>query len=162
MNALEKSGLVCTGQGKQREDGKMRIDVAPGLFIDSREIEISFIQASGPGGQNVNKLATAAQLRFDARLSPSLPNVVKARLQGLAGSRLTREGIVVITARRFRSQERNRQDALDRLFELIREAGKQPMKRRPTRPSLAERRRRLEAKGRRSSLKRTRNLRTGD
>src|SRR5437763_7219527 len=116
----------------------MRIDVAPGLFIDSQEIEISFIQASGPGGQNVNKLATAAQLRFDARLSPSLPNVVKARLQGLAGSRLTRKGIVVITARRFRSQERNRQDALDRLFELIREAGKQPMKRRPTRPSVAE------------------------
>jgi ribosome-associated protein len=149
-------------KGRQKEGGKMRIDVAPGLSIDSREIEISFIQASGPGGQNVNKLATAAQLRFDARLSPSLPNAVKARLQGLAGSRLTREGIIVITARRFRSQERNRQDALDRLFELIREAAKRPMQRRPTRPSLAERQRRLDAKGRRSSLKRTRNLRPGD
>jgi len=140
----------------------MRINVAPGLSIDSREVEISFIQASGPGGQNVNKLASAAQLRFDARLSPSLPSGVKARLQALAGRRLTREGVVVITARRFRSQERNRQDAVGRLLGLIRAAAQRPLERRPTRPSVAERQRRLEAKGRRSSIKRTRSVRPDD
>ena len=134
----------------------MRIEAAPGLSIDEREIEVSFVQSPGPGGQNVNKLATAVQLRFDARMSLSLPNEVKVRLQALAGSRLTREGVIVINARRFRSQERNRQDALDRLLALIREAAERPEERRPTRPSHAERMRRLEAKARRAAVKRTR------
>jgi len=134
----------------------MRIEAAPGLSIDEREIEVSFVQSPGPGGQNVNKLATAVQLRFDARMSLSLPNEVKVRLQALAGSRLTREGVIVINARRFRSQERNRQDALDRLLALIREAAERPEQRRPTRPSHAERMRRLEAKARRAAVKRTR------
>ena len=137
----------------------MRIDVAPGLSLDEREIEVAFVQASGPGGQNVNKVATAAQLRFDARRSLSLPNAVKARLQSLAGNRLTRDGVIVITASRFRSQERNRQDALDRLVALIREAAAPPAKRHPTRPSLGERQRRLEEKGRRAALKRERRAR---
>jgi ribosome-associated protein len=134
----------------------MRIDVAPGLSIEAREIELRFIQASGPGGQNVNKVATTAQLRFDARLSPSLPDEIKARLQALAGSRLTRAGVIVITAGRFRSQDRNRQDALDRLLALIGEATERPVKRRPTRASSGERQRRLEAKARRAVVKRTR------
>lgn len=140
----------------------MRIEVTKALAIEDREIEESFIQASGPGGQNVNKVATAVQLRFDARRSPSLPDAVKARLQALAGSRLTQDGVVVITARRFRSQERNRQDALERLLDLIRQAAVRAPARRPTRPSRGERERRLEAKGRRSSLKRLRSERPDD
>ena len=134
----------------------MRIAVAPGLSIDDSEIAETFILASGPGGQNVNKVASAVQLRFDARQSPSLPNDVKVRVQALAGSRLTRDGVVVIAARRFRSQERNRQDALARLLELIRTAADPPAKRRPTRPTQAARQRRMEAKGRRGARKRDR------
>jgi len=137
----------------------MRIAVTSGLSLDEREIEMAFIQASGPGGQNVNKVATAAQLRFDARQSLSLPNAVKARLQSLAGNRLTRDGVIVITANRFRSQDRNRQDALDRLLALVREAAEPPATRRPTRPSLGERQRRLDEKGRRAALKRERGAR---
>jgi ribosome-associated protein len=131
----------------------MRIEIAPGVSIDDREIELSFIHASGPGGQNVNKVASAVQLRFDAS---SLPAEMRHRLRSLAGSRLTRDGVVVITARRFRSQERNREDALERLKALLREAAERPIRRVPTRPSLGERRRRLESKARRASLKRTR------
>ena len=140
----------------------MRIDVAPGLSIDESEITVSFIQAGGPGGQNVNKVATAAQLRFDARFSLSLPNPVKVRLQALAGSRLTRDGVIVITARQFRSQERNRQDAMERLLDLIAQAAKAPITRRPTRASFGERQRRLESKSHRSATKRDRVFRHDD
>lgn len=123
------------------------------ISIDERELEESFIRASGPGGQNVNKLSTAVQLRFDARRSPSLPNDVRARLERLAGKRLTREGVIVITAQRHRTQERNRQDALDRLIELIQAAAVRPVPRRPTKPTRGSRERRLETKKRRSSIK---------
>ncbi len=140
----------------------MRIDVAPGLSIDDNEIAISFIQAGGPGGQNVNKVATAAQLRFDARLSLSLPDPVKLRLQALAGSRLTRDGVIVITARQFRSQERNRQDAVGRLLDLIAQAATVPVRRRPTRASFGERQRRLASKSHRSATKRDRVFRHDD
>ena len=106
------------------------------ISIDDGEISESFIRSSGPGGQNVNKLATAVQLRFDVRHSPSLSHEVRARLERLAGKRLTRDGILVITAQRHRTQERNRDDALERLVELIRAAAVRPTPRRPTRPTL--------------------------
>ena len=132
------------------------IEIGEGLAIDAAELEFSFIRASGPGGQKVNKVATAVQLRFDARRSPSLPNAVSVRLQKLAGARLTREGVIVITADRFRSQERNREDAIQRLVELIRKAAMEPEPRRPTKPTVASRERRLAAKSRRSGIKATR------
>jgi|SRR5499426_1009155 len=123
------------------------------ISIDEQELEERFIRASGPGGQNVNKLSTAVQLRFDARRSPSLPDEVRARLERLAGKRLTREGVIVITAQRHRTQERNRQDAVDRLIELIRAAAVRPVPRRPTKPTKGSRERRLESKKHRSSIK---------
>ncbi len=123
------------------------------ISIGENELEERFIRASGPGGQNVNKLSSAVQLRFDARHSPSLPEGVRARLERLAGRRLTNEGVIVITAQRHRTQERNRQDALDRLIELIREAAVPPVPRRPTRPTRASRERRLEGKKRRATIK---------
>jgi ribosome-associated protein len=123
------------------------------LSLDEGEISESFIRSSGPGGQNVNKLATAVQLRFDVRRSPSLPNDVSIRLQRLAGKRLTRDGILVITAQSHRTQERNRADALERLIELIREAAVRPVPRRETKPTKASRKRRLDAKTRRGNIK---------
>ncbi len=132
------------------------IRVTAQISIDEREIEESFVRASGPGGQNVNKLATAVQLRFDIRGSPSLPAEVRARLERLAGARLTREGVLVIIAQRHRTQARNREDALDRLIELIRRAAIAPRPRRPTRPTKASRERRIEGKKRRSGIKRLR------
>jgi ribosome-associated protein len=123
------------------------------ISIDEQELEERFIRASGPGGQNVNKLSTAVQLRFDARRSPNLPDEVRARLERLAGKRLTREGVIVITAQRHRTQERNRQDALDRLIELIQAAAVRPIPRRPTKPTKGSRERRLESKKHRSSIK---------
>ncbi len=134
----------------------MRIDIAAGLSIDEAELDITFIQSGGPGGQNVNKLASAAQLRFDARNSLSLPNEVKARLQTLAGTRLTRDGVIVITARTHRTQERNRADAVSRLVALIRAASVRPIRRRPTRPGAAAKAKRLESKGHRAATKRDR------
>ncbi len=123
------------------------------IAIDEREIEEQFVRASGPGGQNVNKLSTAVQLRFDVRHSPSLPGDVRARLERLAGSRLTRDGVLVIIAQRHRTQARNRQDALDRLLELIRRAAVTPIRRRPTKPTRASRERRIEGKKRRAGIK---------
>jgi ribosome-associated protein len=129
------------------------IRISPSIGIAEQELKESFIRASGPGGQNVNKLASAVQLRFDVRHSPSLPDDVRARLERLAGKRLTRDGVLVITAQRHRTQERNRQDARDRLVELIRRAAVAPVPRRPTKPTRGSRERRLEAKKRRSSIK---------
>jgi ribosome-associated protein len=129
------------------------IRVTDTIAIDERELAESFVRASGPGGQNVNKLATAVQLRFDVRRSPSLPNDVAIRLMRLAGKRLTQDGVLVITAQRHRTQERNRADALERLVELIREATQVPKPRRKTRPTLASKERRLEAKKRRAGVK---------
>jgi ribosome-associated protein len=129
------------------------IQVTSSISIDERELEERFIRASGPGGQNVNKLSTAVQLRFDVRRSPSLPAGVRARLERLAGQRLTRDGVLVITAQRHRTQERNRQDALDRLIELIRRAAVPPVPRRPTRPTAGSRERRLQSKKQRSNIK---------
>jgi ribosome-associated protein len=132
------------------------IPVTAKIAIDEREIEEQFVRASGPGGQNVNKLSTAVQLRFDVRHSPSLPPDVRARLERLAGARLTRDGILVIIAQRHRTQARNREDALERLVELIRQAAVAPVKRRPTRPTKASRERRIESKKRQSGIKRLR------
>jgi ribosome-associated protein len=123
------------------------------IAIDESEISESFIRSSGPGGQNVNKLATAVQLRFDVRHSPSLPDDVRARLERLAGRRLTNDGVLVLTAQRYRTQERNREDAVERLVELIRAATVRPVVRRPTKPTLGSKIRRLEGKKRRGDVK---------
>jgi ribosome-associated protein len=123
------------------------------IAVDEREIGETFVRASGPGGQNVNKLSTAVQLRFDVRGSPSLPGDVKARLERLAGARLTRDGVLVITAQRHRTQARNRQDALDRLVDLIRRAATAPAPRRATKPTRASRERRIEKKKHRAGIK---------
>jgi ribosome-associated protein len=129
------------------------IVITPGLTLDESEIEESFIRASGPGGQNVNKTSSAVQLRFDARRSPSLPDDIAVRLMKLAGSRLTQDGVIVITAQEHRSQQRNRDEALARLVDLIRQATIRPKTRRPTRPTKASKERRLESKGHRSTIK---------
>jgi len=129
------------------------IRITDRISIDESELAETFIRASGPGGQNVNKLSSAVQLRFDVRQSPSLPNDVRIRLERLAGKRLTREGVLVITAQRHRTQERNRADARERLIELVREAATPPVPRRPTRPTRASRERRIETKKRRATIK---------
>ncbi len=132
------------------------IAITDTLALDEAEISESFIRASGPGGQNVNKVASAVQLRFDVRQSPSLPPPVRERLERLAGNRVSQDGILLITAQRFRSQERNRADALDRLVALIVRATTPPRLRRATRPSPAARQRRLAAKALRARLKQQR------
>jgi len=138
------------------------IQITDTIAIEESEIREEFVRASGPGGQNVNKVATAVQLRFDVANSPSLPEDVRHRLIRLAGSRLTEEGVLIINARRFRSQDRNRQDARERLVELIRKAAEKPKVRRATRPSRASKARRLESKRRQAEKKRLRRSLPGD
>jgi ribosome-associated protein len=132
------------------------IRITRDISIDEEEIREVFIRASGPGGQNVNKVSTAVQLRFDVANSPSLPDAVKARLRHLAGSRMTESGELIIEARRFRTQLRNRQDALERLVALIRKAAERPKPRRRTKPTRASKERRIDAKKRRGETKRRR------
>jgi ribosome-associated protein len=130
-----------------------RLEITENLSIDETELTERFVLSSGPGGQNVNKVSTAVELRFSVRDSPSLPDGLKARLVRLAGARMTQEGVLVIGAQRFRSQQRNREDAVERLFELIRAAAEVPKRRRKTRPTLASKERRLSAKSVRSVTK---------
>lgn len=129
------------------------IEVTKRIALDDKELSFSFIRASGPGGQAVNKLSTAVQLRFDVRNSPSIPEHVKPKLAQLAGKRLTLDGVIVITAQRHRTQERNREDAVARLVELIREAAQPVIPRRATKPTKGSQTRRLEGKAKRSGVK---------
>ena len=132
------------------------ITITNRVAIDENEIEESFIRASGPGGQNVNKVATAVQLRFDIRHSPSLPEDVRARAERLAGRRLTKDGVLVIEASRYRTQEQNRADALERLIDLLRRATEVPKPRKATRPTRASKIRRVEHKQHRGAIKKLR------
>ena len=138
------------------------LKITDAISIDERELQERFVRASGPGGQNVNKVSTAVELRFDVAHSASLPEGVRARLARLAGRRLSDEGILVIRADRFRTQERNREDARDRLAELVRQATIVPKRRVPTRPSRASKERRREAKKKRGHVKRLRSSRDLD
>src|SRR4051794_40718965 len=135
------------------------IPVTNTISLDEEELQFAFRRASGPGGQNVNKVETAVQLRFDVRRSPSLPEDIRARAERLAGRRLTQDGVLVLTAQRHRSQARNRDDVVARLVALIQAAVVPPTPRRPTRPTTASRARRLEAKGRRAAVKAIRSRR---
>ena len=131
-------------------------EIAPGMRLTGRALRFRYARSSGPGGQNVNKVSSAVQLRFDAARSKALPDDVRARLKRLAGRRMTRDGVIVIEARRYRTQDSNRRDALARLVRLVERAAEPPVPRKKTRLSAAQRRRRLEAKRRRAALKRAR------
>jgi ribosome-associated protein len=135
------------------------LEITPSLKIDERELQLEFVRASGPGGQNVNKVATAVQLRFDVRAA-SLPEEVKSRLVSLAGKRVTNEGILVIEARKFRTQEKNRDDAIQRFVELVRKAAVKPKPRRKTNPTPVSKEKRLKAKKERGEIKKIRQSRS--
>jgi ribosome-associated protein len=132
------------------------ISITPSISIDESEIQLRFVRASGPGGQNVNKVATAVQLRYDVGNSPSLPGDVRTRLIRLAGRRITQDGILIIEARQFRTQERNREDAIERLVELVKRATEKPKQRKKTKPSRAAKERRIESKKQRGNVKKMR------
>jgi ribosome-associated protein len=132
------------------------IQIAPGFSVDEREFELSFIRATGPGGQNVNKVSSAVQLRWDAANSPAMSRARLIRLRAVAGRRMTADGVIVITAQRFRTQEANRRDAIDRLCGLLAEAARSRKARRPTKPSRAAKQRRLDAKRKRGETKQAR------
>ena len=138
------------------------IRIAPGAALEDGDLIETFVRASGPGGQNVNKVATAVELRFDIRTAPAIDDAIKVRLEKLAGQRLTLDGVIIIFAQKHRTQEMNRSDARERLFELIRQAAKRPILRRPTRPTLASKKRRVESKVRRGGIKGLRGRPTGD
>jgi ribosome-associated protein len=141
---------------RETQSSAVMIPVTASIAIDPAEIEESFVRASGPGGQNVNKVSTAVMLRFDVAGSPNLTDAVKARMVKLAGSRLTKEGVLVLTAQRHASQQRNREDALQALLDMIRAAAVAPVRRRATKPTYGSQLRRLEAKGHRARIKRDR------
>lgn len=132
------------------------IKITPSISLDESELHFDFVHSSGPGGQNVNKVATAVQLRFDVLHSPSLPQPVRVRLAQIAGNRLNKDGVLVINASRFRTQDANKEDVINRLTTLVREAAHPPRKRRATRPSHAAVERRLEKKRRQAAKKRQR------
>ncbi|HEX5844768.1 MAG TPA: alternative ribosome rescue aminoacyl-tRNA hydrolase ArfB [Rhodoplanes sp.] len=148
--------------GSRTEPTARQIRITDTIAIGEDELSERFVRAAGPGGQNVNKVATAVQMRFDVRRSPNLPDEVRTRLVRLAGRRLTRDGVLVIIAQRFRTQERNREDATERLVSLIRQAAVRPTPRRPTRPTKASRERRLTAKKRRAGVKSLRGAQLAD
>ncbi len=138
------------------------LQITDSIAIDESELEERFVRASGPGGQNVNKVASAVELRFDASRSPALDDEVRERLKRIAGSRMTAEGVIVIDARRFRTQAQNREDARERLAEMLRSALTRPKRRRKTRPTAASREQRIQSKRRRSDTKRRRGRVAGD
>jgi ribosome-associated protein len=152
---LASNFLTQQSFGRSRND-TMAIRITDQISIDESELHESFVRSSGPGGQNVNKLSTAVQLRFDVRHSPSLPSDVAVRLMRLAGRRMTKDGVLVIIAQNHRTQERNRAEAQERLIDLIRQAAVRPIPRRATKPTRASKQRRIEGKKRRSVIKRQR------
>lgn len=140
----------------------MPLVVTPAIILDDGELQETFVRAAGPGGQNVNKVASAVELRFDARRSPNLPDDVAARLIRLAGARATKEGVIVIQANRFRDQPRNREDAMERLAALIQRAAVPPAPRIKTKPTRASKEKRLESKARRGAVKAGRRVRPSE